>query len=338
MTLTAVELCAGAGGQALGLHRAGFKHRALVEIDDHACATLKRNFPKTKVIKADLLKPFDASSFRGIDLLAAGVPCPPFSVAGKRLGAADERNLFPAVLEIIRAARPKAVMIENVEGLLKPRFDAYRDDIVRQFNALGYEVKLRLLDAADFGVPQRRKRAIIVALRPAAMRRFKWPKGVAQEAPTVGSSLCQLMSANGWQGAPRWARRAQQVAPTIVGGSKKHGGADLGPSGTRKAWAALGVTGSSLADAAPEAGFVGMPRLTMPMVALLQGFPERWIFEGSKTHAYRQVGNALPPQLAEAVGRQIRRALQVQTVVHWSATTLPVHARVHCNSDEIAAS
>ena len=158
MTLSAVELCAGAGGQALGLHRAGFKHRALVEIDEHACATLKRNFPGTRIIRADLLKPFDASRFKGVDLLAAGVPCPPFSVAGKQLGAADERNLFPAVLNIIRDARPKAVMIENVEGLLKPRFNEYRSFIIEQFEALGYAVSIRLLDAADFGVPQRRRR------------------------------------------------------------------------------------------------------------------------------------------------------------------------------------
>ena len=328
MTLSTVELCAGAGGQALGIHRAGFKHRALVEIDDHACATLRRNFPGTRVIKADLLKPFDASRFKGIDLLAAGVPCPPFSVAGKQLGAADERNLFPAVLQCARDARPKALMIENVEGLLKPRFDAYRAFVIEQFHALGYEVQIRLLDAADFNVPQRRRRAIIVALRPAAMRRFKWPKAFVTTPPTVGKILQPYMAEYGWKDAARWACRAQEVAPTIVGGSKKHGGADLGPSGSRKAWAALGVNGSSLADAAPDKKFVGMPRLTIPMVARLQGFPSDWVCEGSKTHAYRQVGNALPPQLAQAVARQIRRAFVTQPALDWGSTSLPMGVRV----------
>ena len=114
MTLTTVELCAGAGGQALGVHRAGFEHLALIDNDEFACRTLKRNFPGARVLRRDLLKPFDASRFKGVDLLAGGLPCPPFSVAGKQLGAADERNLFPAAFRIIRDCRPKPVMIEHV--------------------------------------------------------------------------------------------------------------------------------------------------------------------------------------------------------------------------------
>ncbi len=323
MTLTAVELCAGAGGQALGVHRAGFRHRALVELDDYACLSLKRNVRTTKIIKADLLKPFDGARFKAVDLLAAGVPCPPFSLAGKMLGAADERNLFPAVLKIMGDAHPKAVLIENVEGLLKPRFDDYRAFITGELEQLGYVVKIRLIDAADFGVPQRRRRAIIVALLPRYAKRFKWPPAVETEPQTVGNALLPFMAKGGWQGAAGWARRAQEVAPTIVGGSKKHGGADLGPSGSRKAWAALGVNGSSLADAPPERDFVGMPRLTVPMVARLQGLPDSWHFEGGKTHQYRQVGNAFPPPVAEAIVRQIRRALVGMPV---GILRPPVHA------------
>ena len=161
------------------------------------------------------------------------------------------------------------------------------------------------------------------------MRRFKWPKALDAPLLTVGTALHRYMAEDGWQGAARWARRAQEVAPTIVGGSKKHGGADLGPSGSRKAWAALGVNGSSLANAPPEKIFVGMPRLTIPMVARLQGFPDRWVFEGSKTHAYRQVGNALPPPLAEVVAKQIRRALVTQPALGWGAATLPLAVPVH---------
>ena len=112
--------------------------------------------------------------------------------------------------------------------------------------------------------------------------------------------------------------------PTVVGGSKKHGGADLGPSGARNAWAALGVKGSSLADAPPEQDFEGMPRLTVPMVARLQDFPDNWQFEGTKTHAYRQVGNALPPQVAFAVARQIKRAILAHRRV-WLASGESMH-------------
>ena len=117
------------------------------------------------------------------------------------------------------------------------------------------------------------------------------------------------MAENGWRGAKAWAAHADAVAPTIVGGSKKHGGADLGPTRSRAAWAKLGVEGKSLADAAPPVDFIGMPRLTVAMVARLQGFPGDWHFAGKKTHTYRQVGNAFPPPVAHAVARQIKRAI-----------------------------
>ena len=274
-----------------------------------------------------LLKPFDASRFKGVDLLAGGLPCPPFSIAGKQLGAADERNLFPSAFRIIRDCRPKAVMIEDVAGLLSPRFEAYRESIRSSCEELGYTVDMRLLNAADFGVPQRRNRVIIVALRHRFAEHFTWPVGRSGSPPTVGDVLHDLMAEGGWRGADRWARRADGIAPTVVGGSKKHGGADLGPSSARKAWAALGVKGSGLADAPPEQDFVGMPRLTVPMVARLQGFPDNWVFEGTKTHAYRQVGNALPPQVAFAVARQIKRAILARRRV-WLASreSTRVHA------------
>ena len=312
MTLTALELCAGAGGQALGLTRAGFTHVALVDNDEHACQTLKRNLPEARVIRADIRKLRDPARFKGIDLLAAGLPCPPFSVAGQQLGDADERNLFPAMFDIVRAARPNAVMIENVPGLLAPKFAPYRAWICDQFDDLGYHTDMRLVDASDFGVPQRRQRVIIVALRTRYADGFRWPKPRDQQAPTVGETLQDLMAENGWRGAAAWAKRANDVAPTVVGGSKKHGGADLGPMRSRAAWAKLGVEGKSLADTAPDKTFTGMPRLTIPMVARLQGFPDDWQFVGKKTATYRQVGNAFPPAVAQAVARQIKKALTAE--------------------------
>jgi len=128
-------------------------------------------------------------------------------------------------------------------------------------------------------------------------------------APTVGETLLDLMKEDGWVGVEAWAARASDIAPTLVGGSKKHGGADLGPSRARRAWETLGVNGKSLANAAPERHFVGMPRLTLRMAARIQGFPDDWQFEGGKTASYRQVGNALPPPVAAAVAGQIAQAL-----------------------------
>jgi DNA (cytosine-5)-methyltransferase 1 len=125
----------------------------------------------------------------------------------------------------------------------------------------------------------------------------------------VGETLKDLMAADGWEGAEEWALNANTIAPTLVGGSKKHGGPDLGPTRARRAWLALGVDGKTLAESAPEPGFIGIPRLTVQMAARIQGFPDSWHITGRKTHAYRQVGNAFPPPVAEAVGIQIKKAI-----------------------------
>ena len=164
-------------------------------------------------------------------------------------------------------------MIENVKGFLDPKFEEFRRDLKKQLNAMGYAVGFRLFDASQFGVSQRRPRVVIVALRRVYADQFLWPKGSKRDPAPVGEKLFDLMAANGWRGVQAWRRSADDVAPTIVGGSKKHGGADLGPTGTKRAWAALGVNGASIADVAPDRRFVGMPRLTLPMVARLQGFP-----------------------------------------------------------------
>jgi DNA (cytosine-5)-methyltransferase 1 len=306
--MQSIEFCAGAGGQALGLEQAGFNHAALVEIEADFCKTLRLNRPEWDVRCADM-NTFDGRPFAGVDLMAGGLPCPPFSVAGKQLGDLDERNLFPAALRLIDEIKPKAVMIENVRGFLSPVFEEYRLHLKSEFKKLGYVVDWRLLNASDFGVPQLRPRIVIVALKQEFVDGFEWPEVLPQNPPTVGEVLKDMMAANGWAGAARWARGANDIAPTIVGGSKKHGGPDLGPTRARNAWAALGVEGRTIAESAPESDFVGMPRLTVAMVARLQGFPPEWQFYGRKTTAYRQVGNAFPPPVAFAVARNVKAAL-----------------------------
>lgn len=309
--LTSVELCAGAGGQALGLERAGFDHTALVEIDKHCCNTLRHNRPNWNVLEEDMRLFKDrAADYRGMDLLAGGLPCPPFSVAGKQLGEQDERNLFNDALDIIDAARPRAVMIENVRGFLDAVFHDYRERLKSQLEKLGYKTDWRLLNASDYGVPQLRPRVVIVAVQSERADFFDWPDPNPHNPPTVGETLIDQMSAGGWTGAQVWAAKADEIAPTIVGGSKKHGGPDLGPTRARAAWATLGVEGRTIAPEAPERFHQGMPRLTVPMVARIQGFPDDWHFTGAKTNAYRQVGNAFPPPVAHAVGSQIARVLR----------------------------
>lgn len=307
--LSVLEICAGAGGQSYGLERAGFAHELAVEIDADAAATLRRNRPAWNVLEADV-REVDGTKYRGIDLVAGGVPCPPFSVAGKQLGAHDERDLFPEALRLVREVRPAAVMLENVRGLASPRFGNYRDQILSELSRMGYESSWQLLLSSEFGVPQLRPRFILVALRRRHFRGFGWPAPVGTPM-TVGKVLRSQMAANGWTGAARWARAANGIAPTIVGGSKKHGGADLGPTRAREAWARLGVDGRGIADAAPSENDPESmtPRLTNAMVARVQGFDSKWEFEGRKTSVYRQIGNAFPPPVAEGVGASILRAL-----------------------------
>lgn len=309
--LTCIEICAGAGGQALGLEWAGFQALAHVEYDRHACSTLRINRPKWNVIEGDV-RDFSAKEFQGVDLVAGGVPCPPFSVAGKQLGSRDERDLFPEALRIVAECRPKAVMLENVRGFLDAVFSDYRMSLKKELKSMGYETSWHLINASDFGVPQLRPRVVVVAIQKDLAAGFfpPFPLSDGSYPKTVGETLVDLMAENGWEGSLAWASNANEIAPTLVGGSKKHGGADLGPTRAKKAWASLGVNGKTLADSAPPKGYAGMPKLTVRMAARIQGFPDDWQFTGGKTAAYRQVGNAFPPPVAKAVAIKIRQAIQ----------------------------
>ncbi|HVP52278.1 MAG TPA: DNA cytosine methyltransferase [Terriglobales bacterium] len=309
MTLQVLEICAGGGGQATGLEAAGFDLAAAVEIDAKACDTLRTNRPNWKVIQSSVTE-VDGADFRGIDLLAGGVPCPPFSIAGKQLGHEDERDLFPEALRLVQEARPAAILLENVPGFASDRFCVYRRNLIRRFVGLGYEVQWRVLNACWFGVTQLRPRFVLVALKKSLADSFVWPEPNGHSPSTVGEVLMDLMSSRHWKGAEKWRRRACGIAPTLVGGSKKHGGPDLGPTRARRQWAALGIDGLGIADEPPgperPANFT--PRLTVRMAARIQGFSDSWNFSGGKTAAYRQVGNAFPPPVARAVGDAIRSA------------------------------
>jgi DNA (cytosine-5)-methyltransferase 1 len=313
-----VEICAGAGGQALGLEKAGFSCEAAIEIDSHACATLNANRPKWDILETDV-KEVDGTQFKGVDLLAGGVPCPPFSVAGKQLGANDERDLFPEALRLAEEINPRAILLENVQGFAGAKFAEYRRDLFRKLDRLGYRGDFRVIHASDHGVPQLRPRFVLVALRPDEFERFSFLYK-AKQPNTVGTTLVDLMEANGWKGAGNWSLRANKIAPTLVGGSKKHGGPDLGPTRAKRQWLELGVDGMGVANEAPFEDFPlnGNPKLTVRMTARIQGFPDQWKFVGKKTNAYRQVGNAFPPPVAEFVGSQIAKALNGRSSQRYS--------------------
>ncbi|MET9606097.1 DNA cytosine methyltransferase [Streptomyces sp. NPDC006512] len=387
-TLTSIEICAGAGGQAIGLHQAGFRHLALVEIDQHAVATLRRNIahrdgwqferdycdiinkdvnlfePRAELVKP--LKHLGRQLQQGeLDLLAGGVPCPPFSHAGKQLGKEDERDLFPRMLDLVDDLLPKAVMIENVRGIKDEKFSEYREWVIARLQGgkatdpitgerkeydgaghaedLSYEVcEWEILEASDFGVPQLRPRAILVAIQKKylARRQFQWPTpGV--EFLSVRDALEETMAeryepfiqqggvagTQAQKALDDWRDASGGIAPTLVGGSKKHGGADLGPSRAKAAWRNLGVDALGVANAPKDVEKKKSwerdlfrpdgPMLTVTQAAIIQGFPREWDFEGDasegklpgKTAQYRQVGNAFPPPVAKAVGKAIAEVL-----------------------------
>lgn len=304
-----IEICAGAGGQALGLEQAGFSHIALVEYEKEYCACLEANRPHWNVKCMDV-RDFDGKPFfNKIDLLSGGVPCPPFSVAGMQLGHEDERDLFPEMLRLVNEIKPKTVMIENVRGLLDPKFDSYRASIIAHLTEMGYNVHIKLLNASDYGVSQLRPRVIIVGIRTDLNDSFSFPKQSEIPPKTIGELLADLMADNGWEGVAKWKIQANDIAPTLVGGSKKHGGPDLGPTRARAAWLKLCVDGRGVADYAPLPGFNGVPRLTLRMLARIQGFPDSWNFGLKKTRGCRMIGNAFPPPVAYAVGKQIYNVL-----------------------------
>ncbi|MVN22940.1 DNA cytosine methyltransferase [Mucilaginibacter arboris] len=309
MIFNSIEICAGAGGQAIGLEQAGFEHLALVEIEPIACETLRLNRPNWNVINKDV-KEFSANQYKNVDLLAGGVPCPPFSIAGKQLGHLDERDLFPEAIRLVKECNPKAVMLENVRGILGIKFKEYRCYILDEFYKMGYQCEWRLFNASDYGVSQLRPRAILIALKKEYFDFFEWPTKNEKPPLTVGELLYEEMASLGWENVDDWKLIANKIAPTLVGGSKKHGGADLGPTRAKQSWALLGVDGKGLADAPPLNGSMAMPRLTLKMAALIQGFPKDWNFAGKKTSAYRQVGNAFPAPIAKAIGLSIKKALK----------------------------
>src|SRR3989344_3891279 len=162
--------------------------------------------------------------------------------------------LFPYALKAIEQANPKAVLLENVPGLSSNKFLSYRKTILDKLSRLNYWADWKILNASDYGVPQLRPRFILVAIKKGFEKHFSWPTPKTKRV-TVGQALFDLMSEKNWKGAKPWAEKASDVAPTLVGGAKKHGGPDLGPTRSRQQWQKLGVDGLGIADAPPSDSF-----------------------------------------------------------------------------------
>ncbi|MGW5850574.1 DUF6339 family protein [Streptomyces sp. NPDC055254] len=312
---TSVEICAGSGAQALGLEQVGFDPVVLIDSKADACFTIDLNRPHWNVICMDIahFQPADRPEAIGVDLISGGLPRVKSSASGRQAQDGEERQALVAAVELTGVIRPRAVLLENLPDLVESSsFAADREWIDTRLLSLGYRTSWRVLNASAFGVPQNRSSGFLVALRSEYFSRFSWPETNGSAPPTVGDVLGPSMSRNGWSGAERWIKGADRIAPALVGGSDRRGGADLGPTGSKNAWAALGVNGTSLGDDLPDVGFPsdGVPRLTVEQAAMIQAIPETWRFFGGKTSRYRQIGHAMPPPLAAAVGGAIAAALR----------------------------
>ncbi|USQ88542.1 DNA cytosine methyltransferase [Streptomyces phaeoluteigriseus] len=316
-----MDVCSGAGGLALGLERAGFEPKLLLDEDADAYRTLRANRPHWNVLQGDLFD-FDPSEHPesyDVDLLSAGLPRVKSNATAARTESGEEERLLKATVYLAHAVRPRAVIIENVPALAdSDRFHDFREFARAELEHLGYEFSWFVLNAADFGVPQDRRQGVLVALKKRWFPAFRSPFPTVTNHVSAGEALAPSMRSRGWEDADRWAALAATVAPTLVGGSKNRGGADLGPAGTKRRWEKMGVNAHSLGDEipgpdfawAPELGKDRMVRLTVDQTALLQSFPKDWQITGKKTARYRQIGHASPPPVGEALGRAIAHALR----------------------------
>lgn len=319
--LRSLELCAGAGGLALGLEQAGFDPVLLIDNRREACESLRLNRPGWDVREMDVIDfdPADEQQVYDVDLLSAGLPRVRATATKNRTRGSDvELRLLEATIMLMHGVQPRALLIENVPDLVtKDEYALVRDFVTDELKHLGYRCDWFVVNAADFGVPQDRRQGILIAFKGDLMDAFQRPVPVWDPPVTVGAALGESMAARGWVQAARWAAQADRIAPTLVGGSWDRGGADLGPTGSKAAWARMGVDGGTVADQVPGADFEwdpslgreGMMALTVEQAARLQGFPPDWQIAGRKTARYRQIGHASPPPVGRALGESIRATL-----------------------------
>lgn len=332
--LTSLEICAGAGGQALGLHAAGFDALALYERNPAAVETLMANRWFGPVHCADVTQ-VDFRPHRGkVDLVAGGVPCQPHSSLGKRKGRDDERDLFLEAVRMVDEVQPRAFFFENVRGFGFQGNADYRADLYQKFADLGYQSQLFSINGSDCGLAQLRPRVAFVGFRDVPIQRFGMPPKFPEWSLTVGEALLDLVAANGWKQAEEWAKEhANRRGSTIVGGSEQSGRLAFSSNLRKHDWKKMKIDPFGIAEEAPgpdhhmEKGFP----LTLEMGARLQGFPDGWEFVGAgeegsdldrKTKT-RQIANALPPVMAHAVGLAIYTALTGVEFDHEKALKSP---------------
>lgn len=316
---TVIELFAGAGGLALGLERAGLKNILAVEKDKNAAKTLNRNRPNWNVVHDDVSN----ISYNGVqaDVVAGGFPCQAFSYAGKKLGFEDTRGtLFFQFARCIKEVRPKVFIGENVEGLLRHQKGKTLSVMVRVLRDMGYDVQYKVLNAAYFGVPQKRKRLFIIGTLPGYNFFFPEPE---REMTLLKEWLTDVPESDGVS-YPEWKKKVIELVPPggcwvdlPVDIQKEYMGKSFYSGGGRRGMArrlsfdepSLTLTTSPHQKQTERCHPSETRPLTIREYARIQTFPDSWEFEGSVSSRYKQIGNAVPVLLAEQIGVSVIRTL-----------------------------
>ncbi len=321
--LTSIELFAGAGGLALGMHNAGIQSKLLIDIDKDSVATLKKNMPEWNA-HCDSVMDIDLDEYKNqIDVMAGGFPCQAFSYAGKSLGFADTRGtLFYEYARLIEQVKPRLVLGENVKGLLNHDNGRTLNVIVKELENLGYRVAFKVLRAQFLDVPQKRERLIIFGIRKDQASDFLFPiekdytidlraalKGVPKsEGQTYSESKARIMNLIPEGGY--WRDLPDALQRKYMGGSYHLGGGKTGMA-RRLAWNEPSLT--LTCNPAQKQTERCHPHETRPLTvreyARIQTFPDEWGFVGSTSSQYRQIGNAVPVNLGYHVGLAIRAIL-----------------------------
>jgi len=325
---TSIELFAGAGGMALGMEKAGFKHLLLNDFDKSATQTLKKNRPSWNVIHGDIAK-IDFTPYRGIDVVTGGFPCQAFSYAGKKRGMEDTRGtLFYEFARALREAEPKVFLAENVKGLKSHDGGRTLETMVEVFKSMGYEVlEPTVLKAIHHNVPQKRERLFIVGIKKeyASKVTFSWPKpnnriynledalkkgelfdcdvplSDGQKYPEKKRKILELIPAGGyWRDLPLALQKEYMMKSFYLGGGKTG-------IARRIAWdePSLTLTCSPAQKQTERCHPEETRPFTVREYARIQTFPDTWEFMGSMTNQYKQIGNAVPVNLAFAVGKSL---------------------------------
>ncbi len=327
---SSIELFAGAGGLAIGFEKAGFNHVLLNEIDKYACATLRKNRPNWNIIESGIEKIDFSDFYHKVDVVTGGFPCQAFSYAGKKRGFEDTRGtLFYEFARCVKEVSPKVFVAENVKGLLSHDKGKTLETIIMTFQELGYTIiPPQVLQAMYYNVPQKRERLFIVGVRneySALIDNFSFPEPYTS-VPTVADALykgalydCDVPPSNTIKYSPKkeavmklvpeggyWKDLPIEIQKEYMGGSFYLGGGKTGLARRLSLKApSLTIVCAPAMKQTERCHPIETRPLTIRESARIQTFPDEWVFACSDVQAYKQIGNAVPVNLAYAVARRV---------------------------------